>query len=126
MQLGRDALLNATVLPYEAVDIPELGGTVIVQGMTAGQRDSFESSLFKGRGRKRDVNMQDMRARLLVHCLVDVPGGSLLFTQADVPQLTKMRVDVVQRLFNVAQKLCGLSDEDVDELGKGSETEAIH
>jgi hypothetical protein len=116
------ALLAATALPWEEVDVPELGGSVVVQGMSAAQRDEFESASMKGRGRKREFNQRNLRARLLVKCLVSEPGGAPLFSEAEAEQVGRIRSDVAQRLFNTAMKLCGLSDEDVEELGQPSET----
>jgi len=119
--LSRADLLAACVLPRETVHIPELGGDVIVQGMSGAQRDAWEASLVEGRGKKRRMNTANIRAKLVAQCCVD-QDGRRLFTDEDVEVLGTARVDVLNRLFGVAQKLSGVSDEDVDELGSPSDS----
>jgi hypothetical protein len=65
------------------------------------------------------MNTANIRAKLVAHCCVD-EHGALLFTDADTEQLGNTRVDVLNRLFGVAQRLSGVSDEDVDELGSST------
>jgi hypothetical protein len=48
--------------------------------------------------------------------------GSRTFSDADVIALGEARADVIDRLFGIAQRLSGMRDEDVDELGIGSAT----
>lgn len=119
MLLSKDALLAATTLPREQVQVPELGGAVVVQGLTAAQRDTFEASLFTRKGKHREENLANMRARLLALCLVD-ERGQRLFSDADTTALGAVRADVANRLFDVAMRLSGLREEDVDELGSPS------
>lgn len=123
--LTREALLGAaaTTLPRTVLHIPELGGDVILQGMSGTDRDAWEQSLVRGRGKKRDVNLQNVRAKLVVRSLIN-EDGSRMFTDAEAPAVGAIRVDVLNQLFEAAQKLSGVSDEDVDELGKSSESTA--
>ena len=124
--LSKEQLLAATTaeqLPRETVDIPELGGAVIVLGMTGAQRDAWERSLVVGRGKRRDVNTDNVRAKLAVRCLVN-EQGQRLFTDGDAPALGNLRVDVLNRIYEAAQRVCGVSDEDIDELKKSSEAGA--
>jgi len=121
-QLTPEQFLAATSLPCEQVEVPQLGGYLYVQGLSGTERDAFEATLTRRRGGKR--NLENVRARLLVRCLVDRPGGARLFGDSlvEVQRVGRIRVDVLQRLFDVAQRLSGLSDEDLDELGPPSET----
>lgn len=117
--LSRDALLQATTLPRERVFIKELGGEVIIQGMTGKQRDAWESSLVKQRRNRRSLDTQNVRARLVARCLVN-DDGTRMFSDEEADQLGDIRVDVLGHLFEVAQRLSGVTNEDVDELGKPS------
>lgn len=117
--LSRAEILNATVTPRETVSV--LGGDVLVRGMTGIERDAFEASCFEGRGKKRDFNMRNLRAKLVAYCCIDEQGHRL-FSDADVLALGEVRADVIDRLFGVAQRLSGMRDEDVDELGLASES----
>lgn len=125
MQLTRDALLALTETPIETVSVPELGaGAVVrVRGMTGAERDAFDASCITGRGRRRDFNMSNIRAKMVAYCCID-QDGKRLFTESDVDKLGAIRADVLDRLFGVAQRLSGLRDEDVEELGQPSTTTA--
>jgi hypothetical protein len=115
--LSKAALLGpaAVGLPRKTLHITELDGDVIVQGLTAAQRDEFEGSLVVGKGRKRDVNMKNMRAKLVVLTVIG-EDGQRLFTESDIAQLGAMRADILDRIFAVAKELSGLSDQDEEDL----------
>lgn len=117
--LSRDQLLAATTLPRETVPVPELGGEVCVRGLTGAERDQFEQEMLATRGKKTSMNLANIRARLVTLAAVD-EAGARLFTPADVEALGLVRADVLDRLFAVAQRLSGLRDNDVEELGKAS------
>lgn len=117
--LSRADLLGATKPPQEVVSIGALGGDVLVRGMTGRERDAFEMSCFEGRGKKRDFNMKDVRAKLVAYCCID-EAGNRLFSDSDVEAISNVRADVVDKLFATAQKLSGMREEDLDELGKPS------
>lgn len=118
--LSRSDILGATQTPREIVHIPALGGAVTVRGMTGVERDAFEASCFEGRGKKRDFSMRNIRAKLVAYCCIDEQGHRL-FSDSDVVALGEVRADIIDDLFSVAQKLSGMKDEDVDELGFTSE-----
>lgn len=118
-RLSRDAFLAATTLPTEAVAIPELGGVVTVRGLSASSRDAFEKSMWVKKGKTREMNMSNVRARLVALCVVD-ESGQRMFSDDDVEAVGQVRADIVDRLFGVAQRLSGLGDNDVEELGQPS------
>jgi hypothetical protein len=67
------------------------------------------------------VLIQDgMRAKLLVKCLVD-EAGERLFTDQDAPALGAKNGAVIDRLYDVAARLSGLSEEEKAELEGNSE-----
>jgi hypothetical protein len=118
--ITREKLLSAALeLPIERVDVPELGGYVHIKGMTGAERDAWESSLVKGRGNKRRVDTTNVRAKLAVRCLVD-ESGKRLFENHEADLLGTIRTDVLNRIYEAAQRVCGVSDEDVDELEQAS------
>jgi len=118
--LTRDAILAAPDLLTEEVPVPEWGGTVLVRGLTGTERDAFEEEMITGKGKNRDVNLANFRARLIVKSVVD-KGGKRLFTQADMVALGGKSAAAIQRVFQVAMRLSGMSEEDVEELTKNSE-----
>jgi hypothetical protein len=111
----------AVKLPREVVPIPEFGCDVIVQGMSGVQRDAWEKSLIVGKGKRRDVNTENVRARLAVRCLVN-EDGSRMFADGEAVLLGEWPAAALNRIFEAAQRLSGVSDEDVDEIKKASET----
>jgi hypothetical protein len=119
--VGRREKLLGAKPPTERVYIAALDETFIVRGMTGVERDAFEASCFEGRGRKRDFNMRNLRSKMVAYCVVE-EDGSRTFSDADVIALGEARADVIDRLFGIAQRLSGMRDEDVDELGIGSAT----
>lgn len=126
---SRDELLAAAArpqLPYEAVEITLNGRTasVWVQGMSGTERDAWEKSLIRGRGKRREVNTENVRAKLAAKCLVDKPGGARLFTDDQAALLGNLPVAALNPIFEKAQRLSGVSDDDIDELEKLSASEA--
>ena len=124
MASKRDLLLGATTLDREVVPVPELGPDVsfTVQGMSGFQRDKFESSLLveTANGRRRKLDTNNVRAKLLVQCLIDEETGTPLFRENDVSALGNVSARILERLFPVAQKLSGISDADIEEISKNS------
>lgn len=118
--LKRSDILSAPDITVELVSVPEWGGDVYVKGMTGAERDKFESSLIDTRAKSRSLNMANVRAKLVSLCACD-EDGKRLFTDADVQALSEKSASALQRIFEVAQKLSGIGDADVEELAKGLE-----
>lgn len=108
--LTRETFLTPAVLPREEVAIPEMGGSVFVRTMTAGERDRYELEHFRNKDR-------DVRARLAAYTVCDA-DGKLLFTPTDIPALSAGSAAVLSRIFNVAVRLNHLTPDDVAELEK--------
>ena len=118
--LSRDQILEASDADFEDVAVPEWGGTVRVRSLSGTERDQFESSLLVKRGKQRDVSLVNARAKLVALVCVD-DMGNRLFTDSDVVALGKKNAAALSRVYDVATRLSGLSDEDVDELEGNSE-----
>jgi len=119
--LNRDDILQADDVQIESVPVPEWGGDVYVKGMTGSERDRFETSIIMVDGKSNQkLNLADMRAKLCKETLCDVDGKKL-FTQADVKELSNKSAAALQRVFKVAQRLSGLTDDDLNELSEGLE-----
>ena len=119
--LTREAILAATSLPTEEADVPEWGGTVLVRGLDGQGRDEFETSTTVLRGNKAVRDTRNIRAKLVIRCAVDPESREPLFAPEDVDALGKLSGVALNRVWEVAARLSGLSDEDVEELeGKSS------
>jgi hypothetical protein len=121
MALNRDAILGAVDVQTEKVDVPEWGGDVIVRGLTGDELDNFQGSVrqfrptFDGKGMEAVLVQEGMRAKLLVKCLID-ENGDRLFTDQDAPALGAKNGSVIDKLYDVAARLSGLSEEEQAEL----------
>ena len=113
--LTKDQILDAQDLQTEIVEVPEWEGSVKVQGMTGVERDAFEESLLKGKGKNTTVNMQNIRAKLVAHSVVN-GDGERMFADADVRALGRKSAAALDRVFAVAQDLSGITKADVEEL----------
>ena len=108
--LTRDQILGAQDLTYEEVAVPEWGGVVRVRMMTGAERDAFEASTLVRRGKRVDLNMVNMRARLVALTVVD-KAGARLFTERDVEVLAAKSSAALNRVFEAARVLNGLTEE---------------
>lgn len=117
--LSKTAILTANDLQTEDVEVPEWGGAVRVRSFTGRERDAFESSMVRGDGRDRRVDLTNMRARLVGLTVID-ESGQRLFTDEEVDLLGAKSGAALDRVFAIAQKLNGLSGADVEELSKNS------
>jgi len=113
--LDKKSILQCDDLPKELVSVPEWGGDVFVRTLSGQERDMFEQSMMEGKGKNRDMNLKNIRARLSV-LTICTEDGTRLFEAKDVDALGKKSAAALDRIFSVAQKLNGLSGEDVEEL----------
>lgn len=121
MLLTKDAILAANDLITEDVDVPEWGGTVRVRAISGTERDTFEQTIVTRRGKNVQTNLANIRAKMVALCVVD-EAGQRLFNDSDVAALGKKSAAALDRVFTVAQRLAGLTDEDVDELAENLES----
>lgn len=126
MRLSRDDFLKAEDRHAEEVDlsdIPGYNGSMLIRGLTGTERDEFEASLFQKRGNNLEPNPRNVRAKLVARCCVD-DDGKQLFDIAEVELIGKKSGQAISRLYNVAARLSGLSESDVEEMardfGKGA------
>jgi hypothetical protein len=115
--LTRDDILSVDDKVFEDIEVPEWGGTVRVRGMSGQQRDDYEASIIQQNGNDRKVNLSNARAKLVARCLVD-ESGALLFTSDDVRALGRKSARALERVFDKARELSGMSEQDVENLAE--------
>ena len=114
-ELTRDTILAAKDINVERVDVPEWDGFVHVRTLTGEERDSFEQRAVNARHGDR-IDLRGLKAHLVALALCDKDGNRIIETPEQVKQLGQKSAAALDRLFTVAQRMAGLSDEDVQEL----------
>src|SRR3990172_11370538 len=126
--LSAEEILAIDDRPIEVVHVPEWNTHVRLRGMTGAQRTAYERSLIdpkklaeRGRRGRRgrqnmdsmlnDENVLKMRAIMLSLCIID-ENGDLIFSASQIEALNNKSALVLDRLYEIAQKLNGMSPED--------------
>lgn len=112
--LSKEQILGAARKDFKDVDVPELGGTVRVRGLSAAEFIEYEQAI-------RDEDFANLRARLVANAAVD-ENGKPLFTAADVRALGEKPAKPIDRLFRAIITLTGFTDDAVEEAEKNSES----
>lgn len=118
--LSKEQIWAANDLKTVDVSVPEWGGEVRVKTLTGYERDQYEADSVKIQGNKRQM-AGNLRARLVALTCVD-DQGQLLFTRADVMKLGQKSAAALERVFEAAAKLNGMTDEDMADLEGNSES----
>ena len=126
MALSRDGILAAKDIQTETVPVPEWGDEVIIRGLTGEELDDYQASRrqFRNAGTPQQelIYVQtNARATLLAKCIVD-ENGERLFTDQDAGLLGMKNGKVLDRLYDVAARLSGLSNEEQEAMEGNSET----
>ncbi len=102
----------------ERVEVPEWDGHVFVKSITGTERDAFESAMVSRKGKgKSEVDLTNVRASLVARAACTAEGVRL-FDDAQASQLGAKSASALDRVYTVADRLSGLSEEDVEELAE--------
>lgn len=114
-RLTKQQVLDAQDRATKIVEVPEWGGEVVIMAMDGHSRDKWEiSCAADSRGKQNLVNL---RARLVALSVID-EDNNLMFSDADIVKLGRKSGVALDRVFAAAQKLQGVTDEEVEELAK--------
>lgn len=113
MALNREAILKADDLPTREVDVPEWQGSVLVRGLTAGERDDFETTMLAAREQGAAAS-SNIRAQLVVRAIVD-EDRNRVFSDGDTDELSGKSAAVLDRLFGEVLELSGMKPDAVAE-----------
>ncbi len=114
--LTRQEIISAEDFETKDIEVPEWGGTVRIKTISGTERDEFEASTVKMKNGRSEQNMENFRARFLSLCIIDEDGKRLFPNKTDIQYLGRKSVKALQRVFNAAQELNSMTDEDVDGL----------
>lgn len=110
--LTRDAILAAKDDRFKDIDMPEWGGTVRVRGLSAAERSVLESTYTYTEpgpnGRPQNKVRPEFRVALCAGCIVDGEGNKM-FTESDLEALGAKNGAALERVFDAARKLSGIT-----------------
>lgn len=116
--LSGEQILNAKDVRTELIQVPEWGGSVYVRVLTGGERDNFEAQI----RRSKDGVPDDIRARWAALIISD-QDGNRLFSDKQVEKLKQKSASALDRILSAGQRLNGMTNEDIEELEKNSESD---
>ena len=120
--LTKEQITKADDIKYEMVPVPEWDGEVRVRTLSGKERDAFEDSITKSKGKDTAVNMNNLRAKLCALAMVD-EAGDRLFHDRDIGMLGNKSSKALDKIFDVAQRLSGIGSKDIEELVKNSDAD---
>ena len=122
--LNFDDIVASQDKEYQDVDVPEWGGTVRIATMSGEDRDRWELSMMQAddsseRGFKLNFDAYS-RVRLVAMCLVDDNFNRIFVTKEQIEKLSQKSGKVMDLLYDVAQRVNGITESDIDDLEKNS------
>ena len=111
----RTSILASDDLPRESLECLEWRQTLYVRTLTGAERDEFENAVQSASKVKGWLDLRGLKIKLVLLTLCD-DHGELLFDATDALVLNSKSSKVIDRIFQVAQKLNGLTADDVDEM----------
>lgn len=117
--LSKSDILKASDLVFEDVEVSQWGGVVRVVAMSGTERDRWEAELVEVRNGKRVLKQKNVRASLVARSIVG-EDGKRLFTDEEIGELGRKSAAGLAVVFRVAQRLSGVSEDEMGELEKNS------
>lgn len=110
--LSREAILKAK-LKTKTVPVPEWGGDVKIREMTAAEMQAQGMEFIGPNGQPDVRRAKDVYARLVVKCVIN-EAGEPIFTEADVPELSKKGGSALKLLGDEIQALSGAKGDSLE------------
>lgn len=113
MSLGRDALANKASFKRATVEVPELGGMVLVRELSAAEATRVQGiamgAVDQDTKKLRDVSaLLQFQAQVIIAGWIDDDGNNVL-TQADTDMILAQPAAVVERIAEAITKLSGMT-----------------
>jgi hypothetical protein len=106
-------------VPRQKMDIPDLG-LIWVYGLESGEKDEYENSAYDYQRQSDSVKLKNARARLL-QMTVRNQHGQRLFAEKDMGKLAALPAAVADPILDVARKLSGMREGEIEQLVKNSQ-----
>lgn len=112
--LTKDMIAKADDLQPVPVDVPEWDGRIYMRAMSSGEREQWFKDWTALKGGDESTQVDKLRERYLVRTLSDA-DGNLLFDDASMEILAAKNAVVVDRLFDKAQEINGITESKVED-----------
>jgi len=114
----KDSILSAQDIPEETLEVKEWNVTVLIKGMTAGERVKLMQSAFNQD--TGQVNMAAVYPDVVVSCVHDPESGEPVFTDSDKDALMGKSSAAIESIASVGLRLSGIGKDEKDAAGKDS------
>lgn len=129
--MNREEFLSFQDVVIEPVEIKEMGATLFVRSLSAGEKARWEMDPLSvnnnaKEGQKTVTFVRDRMATArerLVEISVCNEDGSRFFKEGDASAIGRKNAAIVSKLYDAAARLSGITKEDLDEIVKNSETD---
>ncbi len=129
--LSQQDILQADDLKTIEIEVPEWGGWLLLQEITAGDRDWLEASMLSDAQVEGSITLETekgvqvgaelFRIRLVTLSIIDPKTRERLFSNKQVEQLAKKSNVALNRLGVEVLKLNGMAEEEVKQVGEDLE-----
>lgn len=113
----RSLILDSEDIPSEELEIPEWGVTILVKGMSAGERITLMQNAYDPN--TQQVNMAAVYPDVLVACVYNPETGEAVFTNDDKQAIMAKSSAAVEKIASVGLRLSGIGKDEEDASGKG-------
>lgn len=119
--LSKEQVLSAEDRQTEVVEVPEWGGSVMVQSLDAWQQSRYEQTLMSATADAKGkvhmtATMEGASVRLAAMAIVD-EAGEPMFTEEE---LKRKSARAIKRVVEVARRLSGMDTKDGVEEAEGN------
>lgn len=117
--LTKDEIREREDMTEERVLVPEWKGEVRVCSMTSVQRDAWEQRCVSQGSGTTQQNIRGLKLELVMQTVRTEEGG-LMFGPEDREWLQEKNAAAIERIFQVATRVCGLAEADIEALAENS------
>ena len=115
--LSREAILKRGDLEVQELEVPEWGGCVFLRPMSGAQRDEFEQLAMERRS-GQSVDIRGLKVKLVCASVCNAEGKLLFAGNDDEKKLNEKSASAINRIFQAAARLNGLTEEDIQEIAE--------
>ncbi len=115
--LKGDQILAIKDIQTVDVQMPEWENSWIrLQTPRAIDFERYQKSIMTGKGKNRDIELVNARAKLIAMLAIDPVTGQRLFSDSQMIALGQKSSKALERLFDKASELAGIDEEKLEEM----------